>query len=324
MSGVALDPIENSLYLQAHLSRDFVHDFRADIRDPSSVASAVREISPDVVIHMAAQSLVRDSYRNPRDTFETNVTGTLNVLEATRLVSGVRALLVVTTDKVYRNVGRRQDFVETDPLGGRDPYSASKAMADLMTQSWAASVSGVPTAIARAGNVIGGGDVSRERLIPDLINAFESRDSALIRHPDAVRPWQHVLDCLAGYLRIVEALLSGNGHGAWNIGPDPQQRLTVADVATLMATRWGIDATWKVDLEQHPAEAAMLTLDSSRAKQELMWSERLSSVDAIEWTVDWYLARQSGEAPRELMARDISRFEQIPLKRQAPGAQKYD
>ena len=169
-----------------------------DIRDAEATAAAVSTAAPDVVVHMAAQSLVRESYRNPRYTYETNAIGTLNVLEAVAATPSVRAHVVVTTDKVYRNVDQEAGYVETDPLGGDDPYSASKAMADLLAQSWIRSFPGAPTAIARAGNVIGGGDISRDRLLPDLIAAYARGQAPRLRFPRAVRPWQHVLDCLNG------------------------------------------------------------------------------------------------------------------------------
>jgi CDP-glucose 4,6-dehydratase len=196
VSGISLNPVEGSLFSRVR-PRDLLNaDVRLDIRDAAAVHEQIARIAPDVVIHLAAQPLVRESYRDPRGTFDTNVWGTINVLEATRRTESVQATLIVTTDKVYRNDGRSTGYVESDPLGGHDPYSASKAMADLATQSWRASYPGTPIAIARAGNVIGGGDVSPDRLMPDLIAAFATGTPARIRNPRAIRPWQHVLDCL--------------------------------------------------------------------------------------------------------------------------------
>ncbi len=219
VSGLALNPDDGSLFQRAGLTEHLVSDFRVDIRDAEATAAAVKAAAPDVVVHMAAQSLVRESYRNPRYTYETNAIGTLNVLEAVGATPSVRAHVVITTDKVYRNVDQEAGYVETDPLGGDDPYSASKAMADLLAQSWIRSFPGVPTAIARGGNVIGGGDVSHDRLLPDLVAAYADGRAPQLRFPRAVRPWQHVLDCLNGYLVLADALLTGSGLGQWNFGP---------------------------------------------------------------------------------------------------------
>ena len=185
VSGLALDPVPDALYTRAGLDAQVEHDLRVDIRDAAATAAGVARVSPDVVLHLAAQPLVRESYQDPRTTFETNVTGTLNVLEAVQNTPSVKAHVVITTDKVYRNVNQESGYVESDPLGGDDPYSSSKAMADLLTQSWVTSFPGAPTAIARAGNVIGGGDVSRDRLLPDLLTAFRDGRAAVLRVPES-------------------------------------------------------------------------------------------------------------------------------------------
>ncbi|MFZ4497882.1 MAG: CDP-glucose 4,6-dehydratase, partial [Candidatus Nanopelagicales bacterium] len=204
VSGLALDPEPGALFETAKLHPLLAHDIRADIRDSANVMDALRVTAPDVVIHLAAQPLVRESYLNPRWTFETNVMGTMNVLEAVQQTPSVKTQLIITTDKVYRNVNQVAGYVEPDPLGGDDPYSASKAMADLLTHSWVTSFGGPPTAVARAGNVIGGGDVCKDRLIPDVIAALASGKAPVLRYPNAVRPWQHVLDCINGYLMLVD------------------------------------------------------------------------------------------------------------------------
>ncbi len=253
VSGLALDPAERSLFKRAGLADQLVSDFRVDIRDAEATAAAVSTAAPDVVVHMAAQSLVRESYRDPRYTYETNAIGTLNVLEAVAATPSVRAHVVVTTDKVYRNVDQEAGYVETDPLGGDDPYSASKAMADLLAQSWIRSFPGCPTAIARAGNVIGGGDVSRDRLLPDLVAAYAHGQAPRLRFPRAVRPWQHVLDCLNGYLTLADALLAGSGPGQWNFGPGRDSFVEVGQVATLAAELWGGGAHWELDVRRPPA-----------------------------------------------------------------------
>jgi CDP-glucose 4,6-dehydratase len=287
VSGLALDPAEGSLFKRAGLADQLASDLRVDIRDAEATAAAVAAAAPDVVVHMAAQSLVRESYRNPHYTYETNAMGTLNVLEAVAATSSVRAHVVITTDKVYRNINQERGYVETDPLGGDDPYSASKAMADLLTQSWTRSFSGTPTAIARAGNVVGGGDISRDRLLPDLIAAYACGEAPLLRFPHAVRPWQHVLDCLNGYLTLIDALLDGFGLGQWNFGPGRESFVEVGEVATLAAELWGGGAHWELDRGDHPHEASLLALDATKAQRELGWRNRLGFHDALVWTIDW-------------------------------------
>lgn len=307
VSGIALDPEPGSLFERARLSGSMAHDIRCDIRDGETTRAAVRDIAPDVVIHMAAQPLVRASYLQPRWTVETNVMGTMSVLEAIAETSSLAAAVMVTTDKVYRNVDRTAGYVEDDALGGHDPYSASKAMADILVSSWTASFPGCPTAVARAGNVIGGGDVSGDRLMPDLIRAFSAGKPASIRFPDAVRPWQHVLDCLDGYLLLVDALLSGGGQGAWNFGPDPESFRTVADAADLAARAWGEGASWQADRGEHPHEAALLTLDATRARTELGWRDALDFQDAVRWTVDWARHVDAGADARSITVDQIRR-----------------
>ncbi len=311
VSGLALDPAETSLFKRAALADQLVSDLRIDIRDAEATTAAVSTVSPDALVHMAAQPLVRESYRNPRYTFETNAIGTLSVLEAAAATASVRAHVVVTTDKVYRNVDKRTGYVEGDPLGGDDPYSASKAMADLLAQSWIRSFPGPPTAIARAGNVIGGGDVSRDRLLPDLITAYADGQAPLLRLPHAVRPWQHVLDCLNGYLALVDALLAGAGLGQWNFGPGQDSFIEVGQVATLAAELWGGGADWKVDAGNHPHEANLLALDTSKAQCELDWRNRLGFRDAVEWTVDWEQRVRAGADPLAVTREQIAVFESL-------------
>ena len=308
VSGIALDPAPGSLFDGAGLPGSLENDLRVDIRDSSAVLEATRSIAPDLVLHMAAQSLVRTSYVQPRWTMETNVLGTLSVLEAIAATPSVRAAVMVTTDKVYRNIGQTTGYVEGDALGGRDPYSASKAMADILISSWTSSFPGCPTAIARAGNVIGGGDVSVDRLLPDLIRGFESQTPAAIRNPDAIRPWQHVLDCLNGYLLLLDALQHGDGVGAWNFGPDPGSFRTVREVADRAARDWGNNAAWVVDDQAHPHEEPLLTLDSSRARTELSWRDILTFDETVQWTVDWSRRVHAGEAPADVTGDQIRMF----------------
>ena len=311
VSGLALDPEPEALFSLARLGDDLIHDFRQDVRDAEGTARAIKDIAPDVVIHMAAQPLVRASYVEPRWTMETNVMGTLSVLEGVWATPSVKAAVMVTTDKVYRNVEQIRGYVEADALGGHDPYSSSKAMADILVSSWTASFAGPPTAVARAGNVVGGGDVSRDRLLPDLVRAFAADTPALLRHPDAVRPWQHVLDCLSGYLLLTDALLVGEGAGAWNFGPDPESFRTVGDAADAAVTAWGEGASWVRDGNDHPHEAGLLTLDSSRARNELGWSDALDFTQAITWTVEWSQRVRAGEDVRMVTMEQIMRFEEM-------------
>jgi CDP-glucose 4,6-dehydratase len=308
VSGVSLDPIDDSLFESAELAGLFRNDERQDIRDAAAVQRIVERIDPDVVLHLAAQPLVRESYRDPRGTLETNVMGTLNVLSTTQEIPGIQARLIVTTDKVYRNVGQQHGYVEADPLGGDDPYSASKAMADILTTSWVHSFGGPPTAVARAGNVIGGGDVSRDRLIPDAVSAFQSGVPVALRYPDAIRPWQHVLDCLNGYLMLTDALLSGSGQGSWNFGPGVEGFRTVSEVVDRASSTWPGAAGWQQVPGEHPHEAAVLALDAARAESDLGWRNRLDFDDSIAWTMDWYAAVMSGRSARDATLDQIRAF----------------
>ncbi|MGV8884446.1 MAG: CDP-glucose 4,6-dehydratase [Microbacteriaceae bacterium] len=311
VSGLALDPVDGGLFIGARVSEVLTHDERVNIRDAAATAAAISRIAPDVVIHMAAQPLVRESYNNPRLTFETNVMGTLAVIEAVQATPSVRVLVVVTTDKVYRNVDQADGYVESDALGGHDPYSSSKAMADLLTQSWTASFPGTPTAIARAGNVIGGGDVSADRLLPDLLASFASQVPTRIRYPEAVRPWQHVLDCVNGYVMLADALLDGRGAGEWNFGPGRESFVPVRDIADAAAILWGAGATWTDDSHEHPHEANLLALDASKAEKKLGWRNRLPYPASLEWTIDWQRRVIAGTDQLDVSGEQIARFESL-------------
>jgi CDP-glucose 4,6-dehydratase len=310
VSGLALDPVPGALYERARLAELLVHDLRVDIRDASATRDAVDSVRPDVVVHLAAQPLVRESYRDPRATYETNTMGTLNVLEAVDRAPGVRAQLIITTDKVYRNVNQIWGYRESDALGGVDPYSASKAAADLLTQSWMATSSmRVPTAIARAGNVIGGGDVCADRLMVDLVAAFSAGRAVSLRYPEAVRPWQHVLDCLNGYLELVDALLRGEAAGeAFNFGPGAESFVQVGAVAAAVASLWGEGASVSVDDGDHAHEATLLALDSRKAELRLGWRSRLGFEEALRWTVAWEKRVRADEDPRAVTLAQIREF----------------
>jgi CDP-glucose 4,6-dehydratase len=309
VSGIALDPPEGGLYNSARVAELLADDIRLDIRNASELANAVERLDPELVLHLAAQPLVRESYADPRTTFETNVMGTLNVLEALRRAPSLRAAVIVTTDKVYRNVGRTEGYAENEALGGDDPYSSSKAMADLLTQSWVTSFPGVPTAIARAGNVIGGGDVSKDRLMVDLVAGLESGVPVSIRYPQAVRPWQHVLDCLSGYVTLAGSLLEGGEAGAWNFGPDAGGFHTVGEIADTAVAEWSGETGW-VDASagSHLHEAALLTLDATKAQRELGWRNELPFPQSVAWTIEWYKSVARGADAREATVAQLDRF----------------
>lgn len=308
VSGISLDPVPGSLYEAANLGELVTKDLRLDIRNADEVTAAIQSINPDVVFHMAAQPLVRESYNDPRFTFETNAIGSLNVLEGVSKTKSIKAHVVITTDKVYRNMNQVAGYKENDVLGGDDPYSASKAMADILTHSWLTSFPGVATAVVRAGNVIGGGDVSKDRLLPDLINSYASGLSPCLRYPEAVRPWQHVIDCLNGYSMIAKYLIEGGTESKFNIGPDESSFVTVGEVANLVADKWGSSAKWVHDKSGHLYEAGLLALDASKAKNTLGWSDRLKFSDAINWTVDWEKKVRSGDNPRLVTLGQLERF----------------
>jgi len=289
VSGISLNPVEKSLFIQADLASIFKHDLRIDIRDGNAIKKAFEKINPDVMIHLAAQPLVRESYRIPIETFEVNVLGTLNVLEATKELKNLKAALIITTDKVYKNHNHLRGYVESDELGGDDPYSASKAAADIASQSWIKSFATVPIAIARSGNVIGGGDWAQDRIIPDLVNAYSSGNLPTLRYPDAIRPWQHVLDCLNGYLSLVDKQLSDGLTGEWNFGPDLAVKRSVSDLVNTFANAWGVQGdSWTLDPGTRLHEAGYLLLDSSKSRNQLAWSDKLDFNADIDWTADWY------------------------------------
>jgi CDP-glucose 4,6-dehydratase len=311
VSGIALDPLEGSLFELASISELMENDLRIDIRNSQETISAIQNISPDVVFHLAAQPLVRESYKNPRETFETNVMGTLNVIEGVSKTPSIKAHVVITTDKVYRNVNQEKGYLESDPLGGEDPYSASKAMADILTHSWVASFGGPPTAIVRAGNVIGGGDVSPDRLLPDLIKAFGNNKTPVLRYPTAVRPWQHVLDCLNGYLSISDALLAGVKVGEINIGPGKENFVTVEKVAEQVAKLFDANLSWNSSDQVQPKEASLLALDATKAKALLDWKDKLSLNESLEWTVQFHIKSSSPSNCRKLMQEQINIFNNL-------------
>jgi CDP-glucose 4,6-dehydratase len=293
--GYSLDPLKDGIFVSADVGGRISRDTRGDIRDVSSLENALRSANPDVVVHMAAQPLVRASYENPAETFEINVTGTLNVLKAIRKSVKPKAIAVITTDKVYRNLGEGRPYSELDALGSGDPYSTSKAMADLLAQTWAKNVTNSPVGIFRAGNVIGGGDVSENRLIPDIVRSQKIGNSVKLRNPSSIRPWQHVLDCLYGYKAAIEWMLAKGESTILNFGPPNDVYRTVGEVATkyLEISKGG---DWILDQSSGFPEANFLALDSSKARQLLGWSDIFSLEETLTATHDWYSAQsQSAE-----------------------------
>jgi CDP-glucose 4,6-dehydratase len=313
VSGISLDPIQKSLFNQAYLSNIFDNDIRHDIREKNTLLEKIKGINPEVLIHLAAQPLVRESYKIPVETFETNVLGTLNVLKSTENLSNLRAGLIVTTDKVYKNFDKHDSYDERDELGGSDPYSASKSAADIATQSWVDSFAKFPIAIARAGNVIGGGDWAKDRIIPDMVSSFRAGKSVELRFPDSVRPWQHVLDCLNGYIKLIDFEIKSGTGGIWNFGPTTTNRYTVQELANSFAKKWGDGAsvTRKIaDSVPLPHESSLLLLNSEKARQELGWDNKLDFQETIQWTVDWYKQIELADT-RAVCLNQINRFMEI-------------
>ena len=308
VSGISLTPDESSIFHMSDLKGIFTNNIFKDIKDISIEDLPNTDI--DVVIHLAAQSLVKKSYDFPIQTFETNVLGTLKVLELAKQLKS-KATLIITTDKVYKNTSKKVGYIESDPLGGSDPYSASKAAADIATQSWRSSYGDHPIAIARAGNVIGGGDFSENRLLPDLINSFIQNKKPKLRYPEAIRPWQHVLDCLNGYLMLVDKQLDKSINGEWNFSPPASPTHNVAEVATLAKKFWGSEQNWIPDSIAHQPETDMLILDSSKARKELNWSEKLSFEESISWTVDFYKEVSSGKNQRNVLETQINKYQSL-------------
>jgi len=290
-----------------------------DIRDAGGVRDALCAADSQIVIHMAAQALVRESYRDPLATYATNVLGTAILLQACRELKRLECVLVVTSDKVYENRGEGRPFVETDPLSGHDPYSSSKACAELLTASFRESFfrRGPPIASVRAGNVIGGGDWSQDRLIPDCVRALEANEPVALRYPDAIRPWQHVLEPLSGYMVLAEALVQTPAAAprAVNFGPDPSSFCRVHEVVDAFSARFSGKPGWRRDAAVHPEEAATLTLSSALAQKSLGWRPRLDVNESLAWTADWYRAYAAGENMVKYSEAQIARYQELPVSR---------
>jgi CDP-glucose 4,6-dehydratase len=314
VAGLALDPPTTpSLFESAGLARG-IESMRTDINDPRPTRDAMARVEPEIVFHLAAQSLVRISYEQPLTTLSTNVLGTAHVLDGVRATGSVRAVVVVTSDKCYENREWSTPYDETAPMGGHDPYSCSKGCAELVCAAYRRSflaAAGVHLASARAGNVIGGGDWSRDRLIPDVVRSVLDGEVAIIRNPEAVRPWQHVLEPLSGYLQLAERLVRDGADfaEAWNFGPDAEMQVAVAEVVRRLADLWGAGARWCHQQDPSgPHEATSLLLDSTKARQRLGWRPVWGLDAALERTVEWYKAHAAGDDVRAVMEAQISDY----------------
>lgn len=320
VTGYALaPPTDPSLFELARVAERIDHR-TGDVRDIDALERTVRETAPEVVFHLAAQSLVRYSYEQPVETFSTNVLGTVHLLDAVRRAPSVRAVVAVTSDKCYRNEEWVWGYRESDRLGGHDPYSGSKGAAELAVEALRSSFfdparepAAAAVATARAGNVIGGGDWAADRLVPDIVGSLLRGEATRIRNPQATRPWQFVLEPLHGYLMLAERLHE-EGHAyaeAWNFGPGEESERTVGWVAERLHGLWGDGAPWRHDPDAGPPESTFLKLDASKARARLGWRPKLDLETALEWIAGWTRRLQAGEDPRVACLEDIRRYEEI-------------
>lgn len=319
--GIALEPQSDPNLFRAARIESLLNSRIVDVRNFPALLKAIDEIKPEIVFHLAAQPLVRRSYSQPLETFETNTMGTANVLEAVRRSGSARVIVVITTDKCYENHESVSGYTENDRLGGHDPYSASKAAAEIVAAAYRYSFfpaqefakHGVALATARAGNVIGGGDWSEDRLIPDMVRAFSSNRPVVIRNPQAVRPWQHVLEPVAAYVHLAERLwdVHGDFASAWNFGPEFSDTLSVGEIVKTFAELWGNGATWDFDSTLQPHETGMLRLDCSKAARELGWTPRLNIRQALSITAEWYQEFLRGTDMLRFTNQQVDSYRQI-------------
>ncbi len=316
VSGYALAPPQDpNLFTVARVA-DGMESTLGDVRDLASLQRAMAAARPDIAFHLAAQPLVRESYQDPSGTFDVNVMGTVNFLEAARRTPSLRAAVIITSDKCYENREWPWGYRETEPLGGYDPYSASKGCAELVTAAYRRSffaAGPIAIASARAGNVIGGGDWAADRLLPDLVRAFGAGRELALRNPKAIRPWQHVLEPLRGYLMLAERLAeSGQVHAeGWNFGPRDEDARPTLDLVRHAAELWGRGAAWAVVDAPQPHEACYLKLDCSKARALLGWRPAIGLETALEWTIAWYRAHLDGGDMHELSLRQIGAYEAL-------------
>jgi CDP-glucose 4,6-dehydratase len=318
VTGYSLEPPTTPSLFDICKIDQLIHSVTGDIRDADLLTKSMQEADPDIVIHMAAQPLVRESYLNPVETYSTNVMGTVNLFEAVRTCSKVKAVINVTTDKCYENKEWVWGYRENEPMGGYDPYSNSKACSELVTTSYRSSFfnpvkyaeHGVGLASARAGNVIGGGDWAKDRLIPDVVSALLKEQTIVIRNPQAIRPWQHVLEPLSGYLVLVQHLCEdGEAYAeGWNFGPRDEDAKPVEWIVKKMCDYWGGDASYEIDQGAHPHEAHYLKLDCSKAKARLGWQPSWSLDTTLEKVLEWVSAYQEGMNMRDVCFQQIDAY----------------
>ncbi len=314
VKGYSLEPNTTpNLFTEACVGIDMESEI-GDIRDLNQVSKSMLDFNPDVLIHLAAQPLVRYSYKNPIETYSTNIMGTVNVLESARKCSNLKSIVSITTDKCYENTGVKTGYKEHDPMGGHDPYSSSKGCAELVISAYKRSFfnseNSASLASARAGNVIGGGDWSEDRLIPDILRAFEKSEPVIIRNPLSTRPWQHVLEPISGYLVLAENLYN---HGdafaeGWNFGPKDEDCKPVNWILDRMVDNWGSDASWKLDKNNNPHEADFLKLDCSKAANRLKWQPKWDLKEALKMIVDWHQNYLNGKELKEECLNEIQKF----------------
>lgn len=313
VSGISLAPVTQPNLFSLTKLQEIVDNRYTDVRDANILASQVAEISPEIVFHLAAQPLVRNSYRAPLETFSTNIMGTANILDSLRDISSVKVAVIITTDKVYKNKEWFYPYRENDTLGGHDPYSSSKAASEIVISSYRDSFlskQGISLASCRAGNVIGGGDWSEDRLIPDAIRAWETNTPLYIRNPSAVRPWQHVLEPLAGYMVLAEKLWDEkNLAGAYNFGPETNTSATVREVIEYANKCYGCGEIVFEEGEETLHEAGLLTLEIVKAKNILGLESKMSLNKSIEQTMSWYREIAKGTSPYERCISEIHQFE---------------
>lgn len=315
LRGYSLNPLgKNNLFELAKIGQD-MDSHIDDIRNFDQLSKSIRDFNPDIIFHLAAQPLVRDSYEKPLETYMTNVMGTAHVLESARRAEHLGAVVVITTDKCYENKEWIYGYKETDSMGGHDPYSSSKGCCELLTTSYTKSffnsLKGAKIASARAGNVIGGGDWSKDRLVPDILRAFEQSQPVVIRNPSAVRPWQHVLEPLSGYLVLAQNLYSDRGSqfiGGWNFGPEDSGCRSVEWILDRMVNLWGNDASWRLDETSNPHEANLLKLDISKAKHFLKWDPTWTLRASLSKIIDWHKEWLQGTDMKEYSLNEIADF----------------
>jgi CDP-glucose 4,6-dehydratase len=314
VKGYSLDVnTEPALFIEANVAAGMESEI-GDIRDLEQITKSMVSFNPDILIHMAAQPLVRLSYKEPIDTYTTNVIGTVNVLEVARKCINLKAIVAVTSDKCYENKEREQGYIESEPMGGHDPYSSSKGCAELVTSAYRRSFfnseNSASLASARAGNVIGGGDWAEDRLIPDILRAFEKSEPVVIRNPLSTRPWQHVLEPLSGYLVLAQELfLNGDNFvEGWNFGPKDEDCKPVSWILDQMVSNWGNNASWILDKKNNPHEAVFLKLDCSKAANRLKWNPKWNLQLTLKSIVDWHQLYRNGGDIKKQCLKEINAY----------------